>query len=252
ETYGDGCVAGIEGEECGKKWCGQYEAIKVLGSGGFGKVLLAKRKSAGGPGCNQEVVAIKVVAKEDDRDLVEKEVLMRAVGHPFLVQLLSFFRTKRSLYYVMEYLEGGDMFCFLTRCGPFPEEAARFCIAEITLAVEFLHKYGIVHRDIKLENILLDRDGHCKLADFGLSQRGIFNGIKARTAVGTIGYMAPEIIQRLSYGPEVDWWSVGVVTYLLMMGHLPFDQETFCYDVLHYPMRYPWGLSCNAKSILQM
>jgi serine/threonine protein kinase len=64
--------------------------------------------------------------------------------------------------------------------------------------------------------------------------------------------MYMQIIQRLSYGPEVDWWSVGVVTYLLMMGHLPFDQETFCYDVLHYPMRYPWGLSRNAKSILQM
>jgi serine/threonine protein kinase len=94
ETYGDGCVAGIEGEECRKKWCGQYEAIKVLGRGAFGKILLAKRKSAGGPGCNQEVVAIKVVAQEDDRDLVEKEVLMRAVGHPFLVQLLSFFRSK--------------------------------------------------------------------------------------------------------------------------------------------------------------
>jgi len=121
------------------------------------------------------VFALKIVPKELVYE-VEKEVLIRAVGHPFLVQLHAYFQTRASVCYVMEYCEGGTLDSLMSRLQRFHEDVIRFYAAEINLAVKFLNKCGTVHRDIKPENILLDRDGHCKLAVFGLSEVGMFKG----------------------------------------------------------------------------
>jgi len=137
---------------------------------------------------------------------IEKKVLVHAVGHPFLVQLLTYFQTKESLCYVMEYGEGGTLRSLLSRLKRFNGDVVRFYAAEIILAINFLHKCGIVHRDIKPENLLLDRDDHCKLAHFGLCKVGMFTWLRTSCVCGTKPYMAPEI--HLC-GPEVDWWSVG-------------------------------------------
>ena len=188
--------------------------------------------------------ALKIVPKNLAYG-VEKEVFDRAVGHPFLVQLLGYLKTSESVYYMMEYCEGGTLGSLMSRLQRFDEDMVRFYAAEIILAVKFLHKCGIVHRDIKPTNILLDRDGHCKLADFGLSEVGMFKGKQTVGVCGTVRYMAPEIKPGRLYGPEVDWWSVGCIMFDMMVGDCPAE------DLL-YPEEYPLCLKKDAVSILNM
>ena len=188
--------------------------------------------------------ALKIVPKELVYE-VEKEVLVRAVGHPFLVQLHAYFETRASVCYVMEYCEGGSTLdSQMSRLQRFHEDFVRFYAAEIKLAVKFLHKCGTVHRDIKPENILLDRDGHCKLADFGLSEVGMFKRKRREGVCGTSEYTAPEIHQGHQYGTEVDWWSVGCIMFEMMVGNCPEE------DLL-YP-EYPLFLKKDVVSILNM
>jgi serine/threonine protein kinase len=197
-----------------------FKIIKKLGEGSFGQVLLAKNKSTCELCCSEDMFAIKSVLNEHVSE-VEKEVFLRAVGHPFLLQLFSYFQDKESFCYVMGYYEGGTLYSKMSRLQRFDVELARFYATEIILAVKFLHKCGIIHRDIKPHNILLERDGHCRLADFGLSAIGIFKEMRTRGRCGTPRYMAPEVLSGRSYGPEVDWWSVGCVMLDMMAGNCP-------------------------------
>jgi novel protein kinase C epsilon type len=122
----------------------------------------------------------------------------------------------------MEYMSGGNLWEQLYEVEVFREERAKFYAAEITLAVEFLHQHGILHRDLKLENVLVGSDGHCKIADFGLSKLGLFYHCKTTTQCGTPVFMAPEIVKNLPYGQGADWWAVGVMLFQMLTGNLPF------------------------------
>ena len=194
-----------------------FKVFGLLGKGAFCSVLLAKKKSTVGHSSSEEVFALKFVPNKLVSE-VEKEVFLRAVGHPFLVQLLTYFQTNESLCYVMEYMEGGTLRSLCDRLKGFSEDTARFYAAEIILGVNFLHECCIVHRDIKLANVLLDSDGHCKLADFGLCKLGMFTTSMTSSVTGNRRYMAPEVRRGDRYGPEVDWWSVGCVVYEMMLG----------------------------------
>jgi serine/threonine protein kinase len=220
-----------------------FNILFHLGKGSFGQVVMAKKKSKGGHSSSEEAFALKLVPNKLECK-VEKEILVRAVGHPFLVQLRAYFRTRESFCYVMEYCEGGSLHSLICRLKRFHVNLARFYAAEIILAVNFLHRCGIVHRDIKPGNILLDSDGHCKLADFGLSEVGIFKGMGTEGVFGTKGYRAPEIQRGCLYGPEVDWWSVGCVMFAMMVGK--------CRPEDHHPERYPLRLTKDAVSIINM
>ncbi|KAJ1531879.1 hypothetical protein ONE63_000527 [Megalurothrips usitatus] len=206
-----------------------FDLLKVLGKGGYGKVFQVKKRSGQDAGT---IFAMKVLRKasivrnqKDTAHTKAERNILEAVKHPFIVDLMYAFQTGGKLYLILEYLSGGELFMHLEREGIFLEDTACFYLSEIILALEHLHRQGIIYRDLKPENILLDAQGHVKLTDFGLCKEHIQEGIVTHTFCGTIEYMAPEILTRSGHGKAVDWWSLGALMYDMLTGAPPFTAE---------------------------
>ncbi|XP_066356219.1 probable serine/threonine protein kinase IRE isoform X2 [Miscanthus floridulus] len=233
-----------------------FEIIKPISRGAFGRVFLAKKRVTG------DLFAIKVLRKADmirknavESILAERDILISA-RNPFVVRFFYSFTCRENLYLVMEYLNGGDLYSLLRNLGCLDEDLARTYIAELVLALEYLHSMSVIHRDLKPDNLLISRDGHIKLTDFGLSRVGLINSTddlsgpdvssvlvgdhqptdaeqreqkrqqrQKQTAVGTPDYLAPEILLGMTHGPTADWWSVGVILFELLVGIPPFNAE---------------------------
>jgi len=173
--------------------------------------------------------------------------------HPFLVGLRYSFQTAEKLYFVLDYVNGGELFFHLQKEKRFSEPRARFYTAEIVLAIEYLHSLDIIYRDLKPENILLDAEGHVALTDFGLAKEGIEIGDTTSTFCGTPEYLAPEVLKKQKYGMAVDWWCVGAVLYEMLVGLPPFYSRDCneMYDrILHDKLRFPPHVSENARSLI--
>ncbi|CAF0978200.1 unnamed protein product [Rotaria magnacalcarata] len=233
----------------------EFNFLKMLGKGSFGKVLLGEHKLTG------EIFAIKVLNKDaiiqnDDVEctMTERRILALSARHPFLTGLFCSFQTKERLFLIMEYVNGGDLMFQIQRSRKFDEARARFYASEVTLALMFLHRHGVIYRDLKLDNILLDSEGHCKIADFGMCKEGIFDGKLTSTFCGTPDYIAPEILQELDYSFSVDWWALGVLMYEMMAGQPPFeadDEDSLFESILRDEVLYPVWLSKEAVHILK-
>ncbi|XP_073973344.1 uncharacterized protein isoform X2 [Rhodnius prolixus] len=231
-----------------------FQFLKVLGKGSFGKVLLAELK---GSECYYAVKCLKkdVVLEDDDVEctMIERKVLALGTAHPYFCHLFCTFQTQSHLFFVMEYLNGGDLMFHIQQSGRFDEGRARFYAAEIVSALTFLHKWGIVYRDLKLDNVLLDFDGHVRIADFGMCKLQIYLDKTTDTFCGTPDYMAPEIIKGLKYNQCVDWWSFGILLYEMLVGQSPFsgcDEDDLFWSICNMRPHFPRHLSAEAKSIL--
>lgn len=232
-----------------------FDYLKVIGTGSFGKVLLARHRKEGG------YYAVKVLDKqmiiknkEERRVMVERSVLLKGLKHPFLVGLHFSFQTPKMLYFVLDFVNGGELFYHLQREGSFPESRAAFYAAEVAAALGYLHSLSIVYRDLKPENILLDSEGHVMLTDFGLCKEGVAVGGITHTFCGTPEYLAPEVLLGQPYSPAVDWWGLGAVLFEMLSGLPPFYSRSrleMLENILYSPLRLPSGLSKGAHSLLK-
>ncbi|XP_009705283.1 PREDICTED: ribosomal protein S6 kinase alpha-3 isoform X2 [Cariama cristata] len=235
----------------------QFELLKVLGQGSFGKVFLVKKISGSDA---RQLYAMKVLKKatlkvrDRVRTKMERDILVE-VNHPFIVKLHYAFQTEGKLYLILDFLRGGDLFTRLSKEVMFTEDDVKFYLAELALALDHLHSLGIIYRDLKPENILLDEEGHIKLTDFGLSKESIDHEKKAYSFCGTVEYMAPEVVNRRGHTQSADWWSFGVLMFEMLTGTLPFqgkDRKETMTMILKAKLGMPQFLSPEAQSLLRM
>ncbi|KAJ0264764.1 CBL-interacting serine/threonine-protein kinase 4 [Hirschfeldia incana] len=235
---------------------GKYELGRRLGSGSFAKVHLARSVATG------DLVAVKIIDKKrtiesnmEPRIIREIDAMRRLRDHPNILKIHEVMATKSKIYLVMELAVGGELFSKLLRRGRLPESAARRYFQQLASALRFSHLHGVAHRDVKPQNLLLDREGNLKVSDFGLSAlpEHLRDGL-LHTACGTPAYTAPEIISRRGYdGGKADAWSCGVILYVLLVGYVPFDDSNIASmyrKIQRREYRFPSWISKQARSII--
>lgn len=226
----------------------EFERVRVLGVGSFGRVVLCRRRGA--------LYAVKLVAyskltlaKHHTRTKTEREVLA-TLEHRHIVTLHYAYRTPTHFALVLEYCAGGELFHHLCRQRVLGSQTVAFYSAELALALECCHSKGVLYRDLKPENCLLDAGGHLKLADFGLAKTNttMFGG--ARSVCGTLEYMAPDILAKKEYGHAVDWWGLGIWTYELLTGLPPWRGRRLFAQIRNGILRFPPYVSVEAASFV--
>lgn len=236
-----------------------FHLKKVVGKGAFGKVMMCQKTTGDDAG---EVYAVKVLVKsviaekkQVEHTKSERRILME-INHPFIVRLRYAFQSEDKLYLVTDYYNGGSLFYHLRKSRSFAEDRARFYGAEIMLAIEHLHQHGIIYRDLKLENILMDNVGHIALTDFGLSKENVDQVFseQLKTFCGTAEYIAPELLKGFRYGAAVDWWSFGILLYEMLNLKTPFydkNRKLMFHSIINQNPKMPKDFSPEAKDIIK-
>ncbi|KAI9723381.1 MAG: cAMP-dependent protein kinase catalytic subunit [Candelaria pacifica] len=236
----------------GKYSLTDFTIQRTLGTGSFGRVHLVQSKH------NQRFYAVKVLKKTQVVRMKQVEHtnderrMLQEVKHPFLITLWGTFQDSKNLYMVMDFVEGGELFSLLRKSQRFPNPVAKFYAAEVTLALDYLHSMHIIYRDLKPENLLLDRHGHLKITDFGFAKR--VPDI-TWTLCGTPDYLAPEVVASKGYNKSVDWWSLGILIFEMLCGFTPFwdggSPMKIYENILKGKVKYPPYIHPDAQDLLQ-
>ena len=230
-----------------------FEPIKVLGKGGYGKVLLVKQKSTGKLNAQKQLKKATVTIRTKTLEYTKAErQILQDVRHPFIVKLFYAFQDHSKLYLILQYAEGGELWTHLEAEKMFSEQVAAFYVAELVLALSHLHAQGIIYRDLKPENCLLDRDGHLVLTDFGISKVAA-EGAECRSFCGTAEYMPPEMLLEQPYTAAADWWSLGILLYELCAGQPPFtgnNKKKICDRICNTKLTLPYYMSQEVKDLI--
>ena len=230
-----------------------FEKMQTVGLGSFGRVRLCRYKK------NDKVYVMKIlkkmeIIKQKQVDHVYSEFnILSVLNHPFIVQLVGMnFDDPKYLYFIIEYVQGGELFTLLRTRGSFPLEQAKFYTAHIITIFEYLHGKNIIYRDLKPENILINKNGYLKLTDFGFAK--YLDNEKTYTLCGTPEYLAPEIILNKGHGKPVDWWTMGILLYEMLVGIDPFsdDDPMKTYQkIIKGKINFPKDFDKNAKSLIK-
>ncbi|KAH5013270.1 hypothetical protein HBI56_153000 [Parastagonospora nodorum] len=236
----------------GKYSLTDFQIQRTLGTGSFGRVHLVQSKH------NQRFYAVKVLKKAQVVKMKQVEHtnderrMLQQVKHPFLITLWGTFQDSKNLYMVMDFVEGGELFSLLRKSQRFPNPVAKFYAAEVTLALDYLHSHNIIYRDLKPENLLLDRHGHLKITDFGFAKE--VPDI-TWTLCGTPDYLAPEVVASKGYNKSVDWWSLGILIFEMLCGFTPFwdggSPMKIYENILKSRVKYPPYIHPDAHDLLQ-
>jgi protein kinase A len=232
-----------------------FEKLNTVGLGSYGRVCLCKKKKSG------KVYVMKILKKNDiikqkQVDHVYSEyTILSKLKHPFIVQLIGVnFEDPKYIYFILEYIQGGELFTLLRSNVTFPVPQTKFYIAHIITVFEYLHSKNIVYRDLKPENILINKNGYLKLTDFGFAKQLDSEKAKTYTLCGTPEYLAPEIILNKGHGKAVDWWTLGILLFEMLVGIDPFsdDEPMKTYQkILKGKINFPKEINKDAKSLIK-
>ena len=232
-----------------------FEKLNTVGLGSYGRVCLCKKKKSG------KVYVMKILKKNDiikqkQVDHVYSEyTILSMLKHPFIVQLIGVnFEDPKYIYFILEYIQGGELFTLLRSKVTFPVPQTKFYIAHIITIFEYLHSKNIVYRDLKPENILINKNGYLKLTDFGFAKQLDSEKAKTYTLCGTPEYLAPEIILNKGHGKAVDWWTLGILLFEMLVGIDPFsdDEPMKTYQkILKGKINFPKEINKDAKSLIK-
>ncbi|KAJ5095533.1 Serine/threonine-protein kinase psk1 [Penicillium alfredii] len=248
--------ADMRNKLCRKMTAGDFEPLLCLGKGSFGTVLLVRHVVTGKLYAQKQFrkASLIVHKKLVEQTKTERTILESVNRHPFVVKLFYAFQDHEKLYLILEYAQGGELFTHLAMERMFDEDAAAFYMAEMVLALEHLHQnVGVLYRDLKPENCLLDRKGHLLLTDFGLSKIAVSDDDRCNSSLGTIEYMAPEVVQGKPYGKACDWWSLGALGIDLLTGSPPFRANNTAKlqeKIVKQKLVLPYFLGPDAKDLL--
>eukprot|EP00124_Ichthyophonus_hoferi_P004780 Ihof_evm1s575 gene=Ihof_evmTU1s575 len=227
-----------------------FEMVRTLGTGSFGRVLLVRDKR------DDQYRALKIIRKEViiklkqvEHTANEKNILS-CISCPFIIHLIDYFQDNRSIYFLMEYINGGEMFTHIHRNHYFSYDITRFFAAQVVMAFEYLHNLDIVYRDLKPENLLIDSIGYMRITDFGFAKMVTD---RTWTLCGTPEYLAPEIILSKGYAHAVDWWALGVLLYEMRCGHAPFydqSQMEMCKKIVEGRLAFPPHFKPDERNII--
>lgn len=223
----------------------------TLGTGSFGRVRFATHKESATHWAVKILKKIEVIRLQQVEHIMSEKSILEQCKHPFIVHLCCTFQDTRSLYMILEYVIGGEFFTHLRNAGRLDTTASCFYSAQVALIFEYLHSHDFIYRDLKPENLLLDKEGYIKITDFGFAKHVVF---KTYTLCGTPEYIAPEVLLNKGHGKGVDWWTLGILAYEMMVGQPPFvddDPMGIYQQILNGKLNFPRFIEKSGKSLIK-